>query len=117
MRRHCIEVFNHQCEDLAKVGIPVTMVQRSPTLVSGRDFEMSAVAARGWPEGIPAEISDFKVWSVPRGFMRNVMRTEEFLQQYFKPQAELHDKLRKGGVMLDLEKPQVMHWWERMGGQ
>lgn len=104
-------------EDLAKAGIPVTMVQRSPTVVSDRDWEMGEVAGRAFPQGVPAEVSDFKLASLPRGYMRKMYRRKEVMQQYVGAQAELHEKLRRGGVILNLDKPNVIAWFERMGGE
>lgn len=105
------------CDDLAQAGVPVTMVQRSATGVSGRDWTMAQVAASTFPEGVPAEVSDFKYLSLPRGYLYKCVMKPEAIQAYNAGQADLHQKLEKGGIMLDMETPQVVLWWKRMGGK
>ncbi|KAJ3550899.1 hypothetical protein NM688_g4973 [Phlebia brevispora] len=104
------------CEDLAKAGISVTMIQRAPTTVSGRDWEMANVVSLSFPKGVPAEVMDFKFASMPRGHLCNMIMSKEAMAVYVAAQADLHAKLRKAGVILNLEKPQAVLWFERMGG-
>lgn len=105
------------CEELARAGIAVTMVQRSPTEVSGRDWQMEKTLKAWFPQDVPAEVNDFKTLSVPRGYLRKRYMSEEEMQQYLAAQTTLHEQLRKAGVLLDLSAPQIILWWERLGGR
>ena len=103
------------CEELARAGISVTMLQRSPTDVSGRNWR-AVLSGYEWPTDVPVEASDFKAVSIPRGLLRNYLLTKEAMEKYHSAQADLHGPLRKAGVMLNMETPQTILWWERLGG-
>ena len=104
------------CEEFAKSGIDVTMVQRSPTEVTDRDWEMVHTVEPLFPKGVPVEVSDFKSLSVPRGYIKKRMLGKEALEKYVAAQVPLHEKVKKAGVRLALDMPQILLTWERLGG-
>ena len=88
------------CQDLALKGAAsVTMVQRSSTCVMGRDY-IAQMQRAGFPEDIPQDVADFKWASMPLGLLKKLMIAGE--QSAWDSQRELHDKLRKGGVKLNM---------------
>ena len=91
------------------------MLQRSPTDVSGRNWR-AVLSGYEWPRDVPVEASDFKALSIPRGFIRNYLLTKKAMEEYHAAQADLHGPLRKAGVLLNMEVPQTVLWWERLGG-
>ena len=105
------------CQDLFLRGAEsVTMVQRSPTEVTDRDWEMVHRVEPLFPRGVPVEVSDFKLLSVPRGYIKKRMLGKEALEKYVAAQAPLHEKVKKAGVRLALDMPQILLTWERLGG-
>lgn len=88
------------CQDLALNGAEsVTMIQRSSTCVLGRDF-VSGHMREEWPENVPHDVSDLRRASMPFGLQRKLnIATQDYVWQAEK---ELHDKLRKGGVRLNM---------------
>ncbi|RPD67297.1 dimethylaniline monooxygenase (N-oxide-forming) [Lentinus tigrinus ALCF2SS1-7] len=88
------------CQDLVLHGAEsVTMVQRSSTCVTSRDF-ISVFLREGWPEDIPLEVSDLRWASIPIGLQKKMsIASQDFM---WESQKELHDKLRKGGVQLNM---------------
>lgn len=104
------------CEELARAEIPVTMVQRSPTLVVGRDTGRQQLE-QIHPPGIPADVSDFKTMSVPRMLLVRVMLQPEALKAFHASQADLHEKLRKGGVLLNMETTHGVLVWKQLAGE
>ncbi|KAI0698553.1 dimethylaniline monooxygenase (N-oxide-forming) [Cerioporus squamosus] len=88
------------CQDLALYGAEsVTMVQRSSTCVIGRDF-ISVFLRQGWPEDVPMEVSDLRWASIPNGLQKKLSITSQDFM--WESQKELHDKLRKGGIKLNM---------------
>ena len=88
------------CEDLALHGAAaVTMVQRSPTCVMSRDFVNMQVRA-AFPEDVPMHIADLRYASHPLALTRKVLI--EGQQVAWDAHAELHAKLKKGGVAVNL---------------
>ncbi|KAI0774159.1 dimethylaniline monooxygenase (N-oxide-forming) [Fomes fomentarius] len=87
------------CQDLALGGAQsVTMVQRSSTLVVGREF-VTKYMSEAWPEDVPMEISDFCWASMPFGLQKKLsIATKDYV---LEAQKELHEKLRKGGLQLN----------------
>ncbi|KAI0750678.1 hypothetical protein C8Q80DRAFT_1267999 [Daedaleopsis nitida] len=88
------------CQDLVLRGAgAVTMVQRSSTCVMSRDY-VAGMQRMGFPEDIPLDVADFKWASMPLGLLKKLMIKDE--QAAWDSQRELHDKLRKGGVRLNM---------------
>ncbi len=87
------------CQDLALGGAQsVTMIQRSSTLVVGREF-VTKYMSESWPEDVPMEISDFCWASMPFGLQKKLsIATSDYV---LEAQKELHEKLRKGGLQLN----------------
>lgn len=88
------------CQGLALHGAQsVTMVQRSSTCVIGRDF-ISVFLREGWPEDVPMEASDLRWASIPNGLQKKMsIASQDYM---WESQKELHDKLRKGGIKLNM---------------
>jgi len=105
------------CQDLCfHKAKSVTMVQRSSTCVqSGEvvaDYQMET-----WLDGEPVEVGDFKFGTQGLGLTKRMMqmRTAEMWAR----DKELHDKLRKGGLVLNMGPNGQGHatlFWERGGG-
>ena len=88
------------CQDCVLRGAKeVTMVQRSPTCVLGRDFVGHGMR-EGWPEDVPVEVSDLRWASIPFGLHKKMAITAH--DYVVDVQKELHDKLRKGGLQLTM---------------
>ncbi|KAI0774161.1 dimethylaniline monooxygenase (N-oxide-forming) [Fomes fomentarius] len=88
------------CQDLVLRGAQaVTMIQRSSTCVMSRDY-IGRMQRAGFPEGIPLDVADFKFSSFPLGLLRKLMIADQ--QSAWDAEKELHDKLRKGGVKLNM---------------
>ncbi|KAI0353540.1 FAD/NAD-P-binding domain-containing protein [Trametes cingulata] len=86
------------CQDLVFHGAQsVTMVQRSPTCVSGRDF-IGHIMRSVWRDEWPVEVSDFKAAAFPLGLQKKMAIANQ--DAMWHAEKELHDKLRKGGVQL-----------------
>lgn len=105
------------CQDLATTGAAsVTMIQRSSTCVVSRS-NVGKELSRAWPPGVPVDVSDFKVGSVPLGYMKQAMMSHQ--DQIWAGEQELHAKLRKGGVKLNIGpegQGQFLLVFERGGG-
>ena len=88
------------CQDLALTGVgSVTMVQRSSTCVMSRDF-MTSVLRHVFPEDVPLPITDFRNAGMPYGLLRKLnIKAEGYM---WETQKELHEKLRKGGIHLNM---------------
>ena len=105
------------CQDLAQAGASVTMIQRSPVCVAGRDAE--GIRTRNvFTSEIPIETNDFKFQSTCKGYYVKSVMADAYKKYYF---GELHKdviaKVQKGGFMVSLEKPQPVLWFERLGGK
>ncbi len=88
------------CQDLVFHGAQsVTMLQRSVTCVMAREF-ISGLQRAAFPEDVPLAIADFKWASFPLGLMKKLMIASEGAM--WDAQKELHDKLRKGGLNLNM---------------
>ncbi|KAJ3554920.1 hypothetical protein NM688_g2858 [Phlebia brevispora] len=88
------------CEDLVKGGAKsVTMVQRSSTCVASRK-NVNKHITELWAPGIPTEVADFKNASIPNGLIKKTMISMQ--AEAWEEEKELHDKLRKGGLKLNL---------------
>ncbi|KAL1946927.1 hypothetical protein VTO73DRAFT_15031 [Trametes versicolor] len=88
------------CQDLVLQGAQeVTMIQRSPTCVSGRDV-ISAVSRLRWKEDVPMEVADFRAASLPFGLQKQWAIAHQ--DKAWEMEKPLHDKLRKGGVQLNM---------------
>lgn len=88
------------CQDLVLRGAQaVTMIQRSSTCVMSRDY-IGRMQRAGFPEGISLDVADFKFSSFPLGLLRKLMIADQ--QSAWDAEKELHDKLRKGGVKLNM---------------
>lgn len=88
------------CQDLALTGVgEVTMVQRSSTCVMGRDF-MTETLKHVFPEGVPMAVSDLRNAALPYGLLKKLnIKAQPYVWQ---AQKELHDKLRKAGIHLNM---------------
>lgn len=88
------------CQDLALTGVgEVTMIQRSSTCVMGRDF-MTETLKHVFPEGVPMAVSDLRNAALPYGLLKKLnIQAQPYVCQ---AQKELHDKLRKAGIHLNM---------------
>ncbi|KAM5540398.1 hypothetical protein V8D89_005856 [Ganoderma adspersum] len=88
------------CQDLVFNGAAsVTMVQRSSTCVMSREYIARRQRAV-FPEDVPMDVSDFKSASMPFGLLKKLNIADQ--QAAWDEDKELHDKLRKGGVKLNM---------------
>ncbi|KAH9899992.1 FAD/NAD-P-binding domain-containing protein [Cubamyces lactineus] len=88
------------CQDLVYSGAQsVTMIQRSSTCVMSRDF-ISTVMRSTWSDDLPVEVADFKAAAWPLGLQKKLSIATEGAM--WEAEKELHDKLRKGGVRLNM---------------
>nr|VWO94810.1 L-ornithine 5-monooxygenase (L-ornithine N(5)-oxygenase) [Ganoderma boninense] len=88
------------CQDLALRGATsVTMVQRSASCVMSRDIAWAFLQTL-YPDDVPLEVSDFKVASVGMGLRKRL--AIEGQAQVWEASRELHEKLRRGGVDVNL---------------
>ncbi|KAI0663308.1 FAD/NAD-P-binding domain-containing protein [Cubamyces menziesii] len=88
------------CQDLVYSGAQsVTMIQRSSTCVMSRDF-ISMVMRSIWSDDLPVEAADFKAAAWPLGLQKKLSIATEGAM--WEAEKELHDKLRKGGVKLNM---------------
>ncbi|OJT13572.1 hypothetical protein TRAPUB_9880, partial [Trametes pubescens] len=88
------------CHDLVLQGAQeVTMIQRSPTCVSGRDVG-AANSRMYWKEEWPMEVADFRAASLPFGLQRKWAIA--YQDKAWAAEKPLHDKLRKGGLQLNM---------------
>lgn len=106
------------CQDLALTGVgEVTMVQRSSTCVMERHF-LTEVLKDIFPEGVPIGVSDLRNAAMPYGLLRKLnIRAQPYM---WAAQKELHDKLRKGGIHLNMGPDGAGLFFlvlERLGGR
>ncbi|KAI1795123.1 dimethylaniline monooxygenase (N-oxide-forming) [Ganoderma leucocontextum] len=88
------------CQDLVFNGADsVTMVQRSSTCVMSREY-MARRQRALFPEDVPLDISDFKSAAMPFGLLKKLNIADQ--QGAWEEDKELHDKLRKGDVKLNM---------------
>lgn len=88
------------CQDLFLRGAEsVTMIQRSSTCVMGRDY-IADVLRDSFPENVPMDVADMKWASYPFGLLKRLMIANQDMA--WESQTELHDKLRKGGIRLNM---------------
>ncbi|CDO71325.1 hypothetical protein BN946_scf184908.g83 [Trametes cinnabarina] len=88
------------CQDLVlRAAESVTMIQRSATCVLTRDY-IAELLRLSFPDDIPLPISDFKCSSLPVGLLKKFMIANQ--QSAWEANKELHDKLRKGGLQLNM---------------
>lgn len=106
------------CQDLVEGGATsVTMVQRSPMAVSGRDKENERIGG-AFPPDVPVEVCDFKLASVCRGYTCGLTTTKEALKQYWEvTHKDVIEKVEKGGFVVNKQKTQSALWFERLGGK
>ncbi|KAF9806315.1 hypothetical protein IEO21_08721 [Rhodonia placenta] len=105
------------CQDLAFRGAAsVTMVQRSSTCVVG-----ISTGAGGehvlFPDDVPIDVCDLKFQSLPINLKRRLTLEEADLE--WEREKELHAKLRRGGLKLNMGKDGSGHIfliYERLGG-
>ncbi|KAF9806313.1 hypothetical protein IEO21_08719 [Rhodonia placenta] len=104
------------CQDLAFRGAYVTMIQRSSTCVvtikTAADDERAC-----FPDGVPTDLCDLKFHSLPMGLRRRL--SEEDADLNWERERELHAKLRKGGLKLNMGRNGSGHVfliYERLGG-
>ena len=106
------------CQDLAlQEPGSVTMVQRSSTCVVSR-AHVRQTLEHLWPPGVPTEICDLKVGSVPLGFLKKTLIAQQ--EQVLEEEKALHDKLKKVGIKLNMGREgagQPILVVERGGGQ
>lgn len=106
----CQDLHHHNAES-------VTMVQRSSTCVVSGDNVVKHMAET-WVPGKPVEVGDFRFASVPLGLQKKVMQGMQDL--LWEEEKELHEKLRKGGVALNMGSEgqgQFLLVFERGGGE
>ncbi|KAI0677130.1 dimethylaniline monooxygenase (N-oxide-forming) [Trametes maxima] len=88
------------CQDLVLRGAgEVTMVQRSATCVLSREY-VSELLKRSFPEDVPLPVADFKWASFPVGLLKQLTIADQ--QAAWDANKELHDKLRRGGLQLNM---------------
>ncbi|KAI0375514.1 FAD/NAD(P)-binding domain-containing protein [Pilatotrama ljubarskyi] len=93
------------CQKLALQGATlVTMVQRSTTCVLYRDYRSASLRA-AYPEDVLLPIADFKMVSMPFGLVRELSIAGA--QARMDAHKDLHDKLRRGGVALNMSQEGV----------
>ena len=65
------------CQDLATSGVgSVTMVQRSSTCIVSRSH-VRQMLEHLWPPGVPTDVCDLKVASVPTGFLKKTLIAQQ----------------------------------------
>ncbi|KAI0327780.1 FAD/NAD-P-binding domain-containing protein [Cubamyces sp. BRFM 1775] len=88
------------CQDLVFSGAQsVTMIQRSSTCIMSRDF-ISMVMRSTWGDELPVDVADFKAAAWPFGLQKKLSIATEGAM--WEAEKDLHDKLRKGGVQLNM---------------
>ena len=106
------------CQDLAtQEPGSVTMVQRSSTCVVSRSHVRQTLEHL-WQPGVPTEICDLKVGSIPIGFMKKTLIAQQ--AQALESENVLHDKLKKAGIALNMGREgagQPILIYERAGGE
>lgn len=106
------------CQDLEFRGAAsVTMLQRSVTCVVSDAFIKNEFSMT-WPEGVPVDISDFKIASMPLGLLRHISIDNIGHEESFH--RDMHDGLRKAGLKLSFgpdRAGQKILVFERLGGQ
>lgn len=106
------------CQDLCfHKAESVTMVQRSSTCVRSGENTAEAMA-QIWLDGVPVEVGDFKFGSMPLGLLKKIMQMQT--DEMWESDKVLYDKLRKGGVALNMGpegEGQLLMVWERGGGE
>lgn len=91
-----IDICQDLCFHRAK---SVTMVQRSSTcVINGTSWaeQLNQV----WPDGVPISYGDFKQGSRSFGLVKKILKTRT--QAVWDREKEVHDKLRKGGLALNM---------------
>lgn len=71
------------------------MLQRHPTCVVSR--KLADLEFRAWPEGVPYEVSDFKVAAMPLGLASRVARSSSERAKRAKIDGELRAGLEARG--------------------
>ncbi|KAI0832304.1 FAD/NAD-P-binding domain-containing protein [Trametes gibbosa] len=88
------------CQDLVLRGAEsVTMIQRSQTCVLSREF-IGGMLRQSFPEDIPLPVADFRWASFPVGLLKKFMIADQ--QSALDANKDLHDKLKKGGLNLNM---------------
>lgn len=105
-------------QDLALRGAKsVTQVQRSPSCVMTRDY-VCAMLSNAFPDGVSLDASDLRFGATSVGVFRKIAIATQDIA--WAANKEMHDKLRKGGVLFDLgpEGQGVIGLtFERLGGE
>ncbi|KAI0775917.1 FAD/NAD-P-binding domain-containing protein [Trametes elegans] len=88
------------CQDLVLHGAEsVTMVQRSQTCVCDREYTAQGLR-QSFPEDVPLPVADFQWASLPVGLLKKLAIADQ--QSVWDANKELHEKLRTGGLRLDM---------------
>ncbi|KAI0353542.1 FAD/NAD-P-binding domain-containing protein [Trametes cingulata] len=88
------------CQDLVLRGAEsVTMIQRSETCVLSRDY-VCGMLREAFPEDVPLPVADFRWGSFPLGLLKKIAIAGQ--QSAWDANKDLHDKLRKGGIRLNM---------------
>ncbi|KAI0700894.1 FAD/NAD(P)-binding domain-containing protein [Cytidiella melzeri] len=105
------------CQDSVVAGAKsVTMVQRSSTSVTARS-NVARNMDGTWRDGEPLEIGDYRFGSTPLGMIKEYMIAHQ--EETWAADRELHEKLRKGGLHLNIGSEgqgQFLMVFERGGG-
>ncbi|KAI0750787.1 dimethylaniline monooxygenase (N-oxide-forming) [Daedaleopsis nitida] len=88
------------CQELVEHGATsVTIIQRSETCAVSRDYQHGMLNS-AFPDGVPQAVVDFKTASLPNLVLKRLMIAAE--PEVSKIHEEMHDKLRKGGLKVNL---------------
>ncbi|KAI9066767.1 FAD/NAD-P-binding domain-containing protein [Trametes sanguinea] len=88
------------CQDLVLNGAEsVTMIQRSSTCVMSRDL-LSGFQRQTWADDRPLDVADFLAASWPIGLQKKLAIASQDAMLHLD--RELHDKLREGGLKLNM---------------
>ncbi|OCH92900.1 FAD/NAD-P-binding domain-containing protein [Obba rivulosa] len=105
------------CQDLViRKAASVTMVQRSSTCVVSKSNVARKLAA-SWHNDRPPDVGDFTFASMPLGLLKKTFQSQQ--EQMWAEEAELHEKLKKGGLKLNMGpegEGQLLLVHERLGG-
>ncbi|KAI0074367.1 dimethylaniline monooxygenase [Panus rudis PR-1116 ss-1] len=106
------------CQDLhTHRASSITMIQRSSTCVVSGD-KLAEHQFELWPlDGTPADVGDFRFAGYPLGLLKKWFQS--MTDMMWEEEKELHEKLRKGGVKLNMGREgegQLLMVYERGGG-
>ncbi|KAH8101969.1 dimethylaniline monooxygenase (N-oxide-forming) [Cristinia sonorae] len=105
------------CQDLwFHKAKSVTMIQRSSTCVIGGDTAAKNLQ-QVWNDDAPTAVGDLKFRTMPLGLLKKIQQSRT--QEMWDEDKEVFDKLRKGGVKLNMGpsgEGQLLMVWQRCGG-